>query len=975
MSETKRRDTYQGVNILVLEGGGARGLSSLMILNEIMGRLQHARGLDNLPRVQDCFDVVAGTGTGAVIACMVGRLGIPVDQAIEHYSKLAEVFSERKLIGATAYKTTKLQNVVRNIVRDATGNENTGLMDTSTDAVPCKTMVFAMSKHNMEAGIPRVFRSYSVVANRMPDCAIWEAVCASMAHPELFKAVEIGQGPSRESFVDGGLRCTNPVAHVLTEAKALFPNRKLSALVCLGAGHPSTIAVPDGRWFDSFVARSLLAMMKQISSDAEQTAQDMSIRFRSAPGVYFRFSVDQDMQSVGSADWEKLSHVTAHTRAYTQRNGTSSELDRAVCALAERNGQVSMTHIDGEINTMATQRPVGVKSCPDPTPVFTGRQDTIDQVVACISMGDIQRCVFVLHGLGGSGKTQLALKTVEQTREIWSDVVFVDATTHETANKALSDFAKEKDIGESHESAVKWLGNQRERWLMVIDNADDPKVDIRRYFPSGRIGSILVTTRIDHYALLAQGPNSDHRVASMRLEEAMQLLVKTARMDLDSLPSTEREAGVQLLESVGCLALAIVQAGAYIFSSKRTISQYLEMFIEHRQDALEKYNQLLVRVDDYQKSVYTTWHMSYVLLSSDAQVLLHLMAYMHHSDILEDIFRLAAISLSTYDVAIQDTEAEAETRTHLTQHLRRYLDSSGAWNSGAFLETMTGLLSYSLISYDQANRAYTLHVLVHDWAMSVTNPTISVTIDHAALLLAFSIDYDDRIENLEYKRKVEAHVNRVVEKQPNQTANNAARFQDVYWCTGQWGRKLMMDQIVLSGRRQALGEENDGTLNSMAHLAYSYRSLGQYEDAVEIQKHVVALRDRLHGSEHRDTLIDMRNLARTYYELGRYKDTQSLQTLILDTSVRVYGHDDPDTLVSMHDLAVTHQVQGRYDEAEVLLIKVLNAKKRFKGDEHPETLASMNALASTYNRQGRHDEAESMQEHLLKVLNADYIYM
>ncbi|KAG8684295.1 hypothetical protein FRC08_013772, partial [Ceratobasidium sp. 394] len=104
-----RREVADGVNILVLEGGGARGLSSLMILDEIMDRLKHALGLAKPPGVREYFDIVAGTGTGAVIACMVGRLGIPVKDAIEHYIKLSEVFSDRKLIETTTFKSSKLQ--------------------------------------------------------------------------------------------------------------------------------------------------------------------------------------------------------------------------------------------------------------------------------------------------------------------------------------------------------------------------------------------------------------------------------------------------------------------------------------------------------------------------------------------------------------------------------------------------------------------------------------------------------------------------------------------------------------------------------------------------------------------------------------------------------------------------------------------------------------------------------------------------
>jgi hypothetical protein len=52
--------------------------------------------------------------------------------------------------------------------------------------------------------------------------------------------------------------------------------------------------------------------------------------------------------------------------------------------------------------------------CPPPTPVFTGRRDIIAQMHACFFDGSEDRHVFVLHGLGGSGKSQIAFKFVKE---------------------------------------------------------------------------------------------------------------------------------------------------------------------------------------------------------------------------------------------------------------------------------------------------------------------------------------------------------------------------------------------------------------------------------------------------------------------------------------------------------------------------------------------------------------------------------
>ncbi|QRW06357.1 kinesin light chain [Ceratobasidium sp. AG-Ba] len=922
--------------------------------------------LQNQPKVRDHFDIVAGTGTGAVIACMVGRLGMSIQQAIEHYVTLADVFAERKLIGTTAFKTTKLQDALKSIVRDVTGDENTRMMDSTENADRCRTMVFAMSAHNLNATLPCIFRSYQGVSNQMPDCPIWQVLSATMAHPEMFKPAQIGPEHLRLSFVDGGLGCNNPTAHVLAEVKAILPSRDMSSLVCIGAGHPDTIQMSQHTAFARLMPTNVLNLTRAISLDAERVAQEMEVRFRSASNSYFRFSVDQGMQGVELGEWEKLSQVAAHTQAYMRGPVVNKRVDDAVATIGVRKNAIRNERIDGEIQTVVPNLGTGYKACPLPTPVFTGREDTIKQIVACISKGDTQRCIFVLYGLGGSGKTQLALKTVQQTKDIWTDVVFVDATTHETAVAALVGFAKEKSIGDSHESALKWLGNRRERWLMIIDNADDPDVDLQSYFPAGDTGSILVTTRIKHYAALSRGDDSDSQVGNLKPDEAMRLLLKAAKMKDTGLPASERDVARRLLEDVGCLALAVVQAGAYIFSSGCTIADYYDMFLQHHKTTLEQSTRLPVKTNEYKHSVYTTWHMSYEKLGKNAQTILHLVAFMHHTNIVEDIFRRAAINIQTYKPVIPATQSEQEIYTYVAGFLGRFL-SDGAWSSSAFRETMTELQSYSLINYDKVNREYNLHVLVHDWAGNALDHPAEKGASHTELLLAVSIDYDNDMESLEYKRLVETHVNRLLQKQQSPSGNNSDLFGQVYYSSGNWKQLERMTRIALDSRHKVLGDEDTSTLISQAYLAFAYRNQGKYEEAMTLEEQLVEIRKRVSGHDHRETLKVMSNLASTYYFLGRYTDAQSLQLHVIDTFKRVYGHEDLHTLDSMHELAVTYKAQGRYDEAQALLVQVVDATKRVKGDEYPSTLVSMNQLASTYYFQGRYDEAESMQVHVLEV--------
>jgi predicted acylesterase/phospholipase RssA len=206
-------------------------------------------------------------------------------------------------------------------------------------------MAFAMSRHNMNASIPCIFRSYKGAANQMPDCAIWEVLFASMAHPDLFKSIEIGEAPMREPFVDGGLGCNNPTPHVLAEAKRLFPGRYVSCVMSIGSGHTCTIQLPKPTMLQQVLPTHVLAAMNDIATDSERVAEEMAGRFRGLKNVYFRFNVNQGMQNIKLNDWEKLSDVSAHARAYMRGAETSERMDQAVKAITERKTAVSTAQI------------------------------------------------------------------------------------------------------------------------------------------------------------------------------------------------------------------------------------------------------------------------------------------------------------------------------------------------------------------------------------------------------------------------------------------------------------------------------------------------------------------------------------------------------------------------------------------------------------------------------------------------------
>ncbi|KAF8224846.1 hypothetical protein L208DRAFT_1122411, partial [Tricholoma matsutake] len=142
---------------------------------------------------------------------------------------------------------------------------------------------------------------------------------------------------------------------------------------------------------------------------------------------------------------------------------------------------------------------------PSPTNLFTGRNDVLLQLHKCFppsptSVESAQQRRFILYGLGGGGKTQIAFKFIKECLmgtqlHRFSDVFFIDATTAQTIDADLKNITLGKEIGENANDTIIWLARKHEEWLLLFDNADNIMLNLSQFFPSCSHGNILITSR------------------------------------------------------------------------------------------------------------------------------------------------------------------------------------------------------------------------------------------------------------------------------------------------------------------------------------------------------------------------------------------------------------------------------------------------------------------------------------------------
>ncbi|KAJ7211807.1 hypothetical protein C8J57DRAFT_1200221 [Mycena rebaudengoi] len=528
------------------------------------------------------------------------------------------------------------------------------------------------------------------------------------------------------------------------------------------------------------------------------------------------------------------------------------------------------------------------------------------------------RHVSLLYGLGGSGKTQIALKFWHETQsDRFTDVFFLDASTADTLRAGLKNIALTQSIGSDHEDALHWLASCSKEWLLIFDNADDPKLNLFHFFPKSTHGNILITSR--NRQLRVHAPGADHIISDLEEEAAVKLLLVSAA---EAATSENEMLATEIVKVLYCFPLAVVQAGAYISKTGGALRRYLALY-EHN------HTRLLSEVpvqshDKYALSVYTTWDISFKCLNTPAAQFLQLCSFFHHEGISEGIFSNAASCIPHSLMAAE-------------------------------------LQEYSLINQDPNTSLFSIHPLVHSWSRD-TVLNMDPIRECAATLLAMSVALKDTL----FTMRLLPHLNTVLQSDSQLATKFLLPYHMIYYHSGNYQRAQELCTDLLEKAKSSLGAEHPNTLNAMGYLANTYRGLGKFSEAEALQVAVLEKMKQTSGSEHPDTLTTMGNLAYTYRDLGKFSEAEALQMAVLEKRKQTSGSAHPDTLTAMGNLAITYRHLGKFSEAKGLQVAVLEKRKETSGSEHSDTLVAMNNLAMTYRDLGKLSEAEALQVAVLE---------
>ncbi|KAJ7721639.1 P-loop containing nucleoside triphosphate hydrolase protein [Mycena metata] len=580
--------------------------------------------------------------------------------------------------------------------------------------------------------------------------------------------------------------------------------------------------------------------------------------------------------------------------------------------------------------------------CPPPSKIFCGRREILNKMHHFFSDARIQH-TYVLHGLGGAGKTQIALKFIKESSSRFSDTFFIDTSTIAMIDTGLKNIAVLKDFGDSPQDGLLWLTSKVEEWLLFFDNADDPSINLNDFIPQCNHGNIIITSRNPGLRVYA-GSNYSH-VSDMEEEDAVVLLCKSA---LQEATSYTEPIATEIVKSLHYLPLAIVQAGAFI-SKSRDLDGYLPLYMKHQARLLsEKPAQ---SHDQYAWTVYTTWQISFDQLTPPAAMFLQHCSFLHYNGISEEIFRYA----SQYQCAF-DKEGLQEP----LEFLSHFLGPTGEWDSLQFLNATNEVQSYSLISFDGEKKVFSIHPLVHSWSQgTVQNPKRYMS--SMGSILGMAVSERPRWDMQLASGLLCPHIELAVRMDVEVALVFRDQYVTTFWEGGRYKQAAKLQEEVLEKRKQLLGDSHPDTLLSMGNLASLYSALGEHQKAKELKVIVLEKRKQVMGENHPHTLHTMGNLAISYSDLGEHQRAKELEVIVLEKQKQLLGENHPHTLHTMRSLAVSCSGLGEYQKAQELQAIVLEKQKQVLGENHPDTLLSMGNLAISYSDLGEHQRAKELE--------------
>ncbi|EXA29684.1 hypothetical protein FOVG_18851 [Fusarium oxysporum f. sp. pisi HDV247] len=647
---------------------------------------------------------------------------------------------------------------------------------------------------------------------------------------------------------------------------------------------------------------------------------------------------------------------------------------------------------------------------------FVGREPFFEELLSRFRIGESYHARLALFGLGGVGKSQIALEYAYRFRAQHSNasIFWIHAENRSRIEQGFNSIAEEIGIpGNLYPSTSilalvrSWLSKRlKGPWLMVLDNADDTNVFFGKltnelsshsthqhqclwdFLPQSPNSTILFTTRNKQLGLDLAGGGDLISVPPMEYSEAK--LLFTSRLQTTQASEKSMKKLFDLLEY---LPLAIAQAAAVIERKYQSLDQYLERYEETESAPINLLNKDFTDIgrDGQDKNaVFKTWSISFNQIRQDdmrAAELLSLMSFYDRQGIPELLLRQqlgtssqledALSTLKGYSLIYPSHDGKAFDMHRLVQLcVKGWLQGHNEYSTWADAAIVTLCEAYPTAEHE--NWAQCALLLPH--AQRIITAFPSTKSDKQATLqfnVAWYLDTQGRYDSAEslHGRALEQRTLRLGQEHTD-TLMSSNGLATVLLHQGKYAQAEQLLRKTLEARRRTLGPRHEDTLTSASTLSNILWGQGKYEEAEHLLLQTLDGRKAVLGSRHKDTMESIKHHVVFLWYNGKYCEAETKIQDLADDMEEMLGPNHPSTLASKSVYASILDVLGKHKTAELLFNDLFNATKQLYGKEHPETLDCLERLSWTLANQGRFAEARQIKQQALegyeKTLGKDH---
>ncbi|ATW47775.1 FxSxx-COOH system tetratricopeptide repeat protein [Streptomyces peucetius] len=577
-------------------------------------------------------------------------------------------------------------------------------------------------------------------------------------------------------------------------------------------------------------------------------------------------------------------------------------------------------------------------NAPPRNPGFTGRSVVLERMRDQLGGGMAVAAVLpqpqTLYGLGGVGKTQVALEYVHRFMADYDLVWWISAEQPDDVVAGLAELAVRlgaqggEDMAAASQEAIDLLrrGVPSKRWLLVFDNADDPE-HLKRFFPAGGPGHVLVTSRNQTWSQYGDALPVD---VFLR-EESIEHIQRRAR-------GLSTEDADQVATAVGDLPLAVEQAAAWIAETATPVSAYLEQLREQAASVLA-----LNQPVGYPEPVAATWNVSIERLkerSPAAVRLLQLCAFFAPEPISANLLYSKEMidALKPYDASLEEKLV-----------LGRVIREIGR---------------FALAKVDQVSNSIQVHRLVQAVIRAQLTEEEQMDARHAVhrILAGARPDDDEPIDNPEtwprfntiWPHLGPSEARFCKEPETRRLLIDRVRY---LWKRGDWKTAYTLASDLREAWKDMLGNDDRQYLYLRFHLSNILRSQGRYVEAKELDEVTLDRQRAVLGPTHPHTYMTTSGLAMDLGTLGDYGKAMELATEAHEGFSQIFHESHPRTLAAANNLALNLRMVGQYARAREIDQEVFDRRTEVLGPEHPYTLSSAMNLARDLREVGRYEDS------------------